>query len=218
MKTCLLLLLLAALALPPTPGGAALKSRSGKKKKKQESWTDELGWKQPTAADLERFGGGKEGVDSGLGCDFARVDVASLTREIWERRYRNKRPVILTFGGGGGSGKRKRKARPGGWFKPRLWARSRLESEYGDWQVDKGRSEMIVRNSGTGHEVTTLSKFLAQDLVTSSDEGPGDDAGHGGEGQYIFDRLLFHDSRLGSTLRRDARQQQPLRRYRQGWY
>ncbi|KAK7499630.1 hypothetical protein BaRGS_00009282 [Batillaria attramentaria] len=79
---------------------------------------DSGGWRQPESRlrDREKF-------DSPF-CNIERISVLDLTPERFEREYRFKKPVLLTFPRGAVD-----------WTVPDKWKRAELKRTFGEWEV-----------------------------------------------------------------------------------
>ncbi|XP_069142317.1 LOW QUALITY PROTEIN: uncharacterized protein [Argopecten irradians] len=121
-----------------------------------------------------------EDFDSAV-CNIDRLSVSDLTNEQFEREYRYKKPVIVTFPNGAKD-----------WTDPDRWSVKNLKREYGKWSVLYGNSLEIVRRGGNGHLQTSFSEYV--DKLMNDRDAMGDPF-------YIFDRSFYNDSTLPKTLK-----------------
>lgn len=101
---------------------------------------DNAGWRLPDADALKRYHTDK--------CDIERLSVKELTLDRFEREFRFRKPLIVTFPNG---------ARD--WTVPSRWSRRQLRQQYGEWELRSGTSLEIVRSGGNGATMTSFSTF-----------------------------------------------------------
>ncbi|XP_033745001.1 uncharacterized protein LOC117330673 isoform X2 [Pecten maximus] len=118
--------------------------------------------------------------DSSL-CTMDRLSVRDLTSEQFEKVYRYKKPLIVTFPNGAKD-----------WTQPDRWSVKNLKREYGKWSVLYGNSLEIVRRGGNGHMQTSFTEYV--DRLMKDRDAMGDPF-------YIFDRSFYNDSTLPKTLK-----------------
>ncbi|XP_060070677.1 uncharacterized protein LOC132550604 [Ylistrum balloti] len=114
-------------------------------------------------------------------CTIDRLSALDLTSEQFERSYRYKKPVIVTFPNGAKD-----------WTQPDRWSVKSLKREYGKWSVLYGNSLEIVRRGGNGHMTTSFTDYV--DKLMKDRDAMGDPF-------YIFDRSFYNDSTLPKTLK-----------------
>ena len=113
---------------PPDPRHATLHTRDG-------------GWRQPDKDLLNKYGSSV--------CNVDRVYADQMTVGQFEKKYRNKRPVIVVFRNGTES-----------WTRPEVWSVDGLRRGYGAQVLMAGVSREIVHYGGNGYEETTVSDFI----------------------------------------------------------
>ncbi|XP_063437147.1 bifunctional arginine demethylase and lysyl-hydroxylase psr-1-like isoform X1 [Mytilus trossulus] len=131
------------------------------------------GWRLASVNVLQKFGSSK--------CTVTRKDAKYFTNAEFEKDFRFKKPLIVSFDNGAS-----------GWTRPESWSVESLKKEYGDWLVYSGSSLEIVRRGGNGNVESSFTKFVDQ-LIRSKDDK--------GEPLYIFDRMFYNDSSLPTTLK-----------------
>ncbi|XP_076468981.1 uncharacterized protein LOC143299581 [Babylonia areolata] len=121
-------------------------------------------------------------LDSGT-CTIDRVPARDMDHERFERDFRYKRPVILTFPDG---------ARD--WTDPQLWTLESLKRSYGEWKISSGDSLEIVRRGGNGDMTSSFDDFVGHLMGErkATDEQPA---------YYMFDRAFYKDTELPKTLK-----------------
>ena len=93
-------------------------------------------------------------------CNIDRVPADSLTHEAFERIYRHRKPVIVTFTRGADA-----------WIDSRKWTVASLRREYGTWEVVSGKAREIVRRGGSGYVDSTFSEFVDRLMSSVDDTG-----------------------------------------------
>lgn len=108
------------------------------------------GWRLASGSILKKYGSSK--------CTIARKNAKDLSSLEFEREYRYKKPLIVTFNNGAA-----------GWTRPESWSVRSLKQEYGDWLVLSGNSLEIVRHGGNGDVESSLTQFVDK-LIRSKDD------------------------------------------------
>lgn len=114
-------------------------------------------------------------------CTIERRSAEYLTHEEFEKEFRFKKPLIVSFQNGAS-----------GWTQPKKWSVQSLKREYGEWSIYSGNSLEIVRKGGNGDTESSFTQFVDK-LIRSKDDL--------GEPFYVFDRMFYNDSSLPSTLK-----------------
>lgn len=99
------------------------------------------GWRPASQEILEKY-------DTDI-CNIQRLSVSSLSPANFEKEFRFKKPVLVTF--------------PNGlkdWTDPDLWSRQGLLKAYSNWTLHSGQSLEIVRAGGNAKHRTSFSEFV----------------------------------------------------------
>ena len=99
------------------------------------------GWRQPDKDLLNKYGSSV--------CNVDRVYADQMTVGQFEKKYRNRKPVIVVFRNGTES-----------WTQPEVWSVDGLRRGYGAQVLMAGVSREIVHYGGNGYEETTVSDFI----------------------------------------------------------
>ncbi|CAC5382402.1 unnamed protein product [Mytilus coruscus] len=114
-------------------------------------------------------------------CKIEKRKIEELSSEEFEKVYRYKKPVIVTFPNGAND-----------WADADKWTVSNLKKEYGDFRIYSGNAREIVRRGGNGEVGSSFSDFVDK-LIQEEDET--------GEPLYVFDRNFYNSSTLPKTLK-----------------
>ncbi|XP_052076487.1 uncharacterized protein LOC127714471 [Mytilus californianus] len=114
-------------------------------------------------------------------CNIEKRKIEELSSEEFEKVYRYKKPVIVTFPNGAND-----------WADADKWTVSNLKREYGDFRIYSGNAREIVRRGGNGEVGSSFSDFVDK-LIQEEDET--------GEPLYVFDRNFYNSSTLPKTLK-----------------
>ncbi|XP_070559807.1 uncharacterized protein [Ptychodera flava] len=114
-------------------------------------------------------------------CNIDRRFSQELSPVEFERTYRHKRPVLVSFEHGSKD-----------WTDPEQWTRQDLMQKYSAWEIASGKSDDIVRNGGSGNEISSFAEYVNK--IMDNRDGTN-------EPMYVFDRLFYKDSSLPSTIR-----------------
>ncbi|KAK7479237.1 hypothetical protein BaRGS_00029485, partial [Batillaria attramentaria] len=97
------------------------------------------GWDLPDTETLQKLYTSK--------CNIMRISVKDLDPERFEKEFRYKTPVIVTFPNGAAD-----------WTWPEIWSQSYLRKNYGQKKTRSGVSQYIAR-TGAGSEVHSFTEF-----------------------------------------------------------
>lgn len=107
------------------------------------------GWRTASENVQKKYGSTK--------CTIAHRSAEYLTNEEFEKEFRFKKPLIVSFQNGASS-----------WTKPEKWSVESLKQEYGEWLIYSGNSLEIVRRGGNGDIESSFSQFVDQ-IIRSKD-------------------------------------------------
>eukprot|EP00117_Sycon_ciliatum_P001087 scpid67535/ scgid6900/ JmjC domain-containing protein 8; Jumonji domain-containing protein 8 len=133
---------------------------------------DAGGWNVPDRKTVVNIGTNR--------CTIDRLWPDQITTKLFEEKYQYRRPLILRFRDGSD-----------GWTDSKRWTRKELLRVYGKQIVGSGRSEDIVKDGGSGTNLSTLTKFV-ETLMEKPDAS--------GEPLYVFDRDFVPESDLLDSL------------------
>ncbi|XP_055882037.1 uncharacterized protein LOC106054114 isoform X2 [Biomphalaria glabrata] len=133
------------------------------------------GWRPASQEILEKY-------DTDI-CNIQRLSVSSLSPANFEKEFRFKKPVLVTF--------------PNGlkdWTDPDLWSRQGLLKAYSNWTLHSGQSLEIVRAGGNAKHRTSFSEFV-DSLLAETNKTTNEPL------HYGFDRRFYYDTDLPKSLR-----------------
>lgn len=107
------------------------------------------GWREASIDVLDKF-------DTTI-CNIERRNIANITIEEFERDYRYKKPLLVTFDNGAD-----------GWTVSEKWTVKSLKEEYGNAMLGSGNAREIVRKGGNGDVTSTFTDFVDK-LISGSD-------------------------------------------------
>ena len=110
------------------------------------------GWRLASESVLKKYGSSK--------CTIVRRNAKSLSSQEFEKEFRYKKPLIVTFDDGAA-----------GWTRPESWSVKSLKREYGNWLVLSGNSLELVRRGGNGHVESSFTQFVHKLLRSTADLG-----------------------------------------------
>lgn len=131
------------------------KDSGGPETKKRAAPQDEdqikplSGWRDASIDILDKF-------DSTI-CNIERRNIKTITTEEFERDYRYKKPLLVTFDNGAD-----------GWTDSEKWTIKSLKEEYGNAILGSGNSREIVRKGGNGEVASSFTDFVDK-LISRSD-------------------------------------------------
>nr|KAG5708470.1 hypothetical protein BaRGS_026197 [Batillaria attramentaria] len=98
------------------------------------------GWRLPDAETLRKLYTSY--------CNIERISVKDLDPDRFEKEFRYKKPVLVTFPNGAAD-----------WTVPEKWSQDELRRTYGEWQTSSGSSVEIVRMGGNGDTRQSFVEF-----------------------------------------------------------
>ncbi|CAH1783551.1 unnamed protein product, partial [Owenia fusiformis] len=113
-------------------------------------------------------------------CDIEKISINDLTESEFEKKYRFQKPIIIQFPNGTDD-----------WTNTAYWTKENIQKKYGNVDILAGKSEDIVRFSGSGDILAKFGDFLS-DLMDKPDDS--------GEPLYLFDRNFYKLSDLPETV------------------
>ncbi|KAK7462076.1 hypothetical protein BaRGS_00038524, partial [Batillaria attramentaria] len=116
-------------------------------------------------------------------CNIKRVSVNDLDGERFEKEFRYKNPVLITFPNGAAD-----------WTVPEKWSQDYLRKNYGQRQMDTGSSLEILRGNGHTNKRHSFIEFtdrLMRQTFQGSDEARS----------FVWDHGFYREADFSSSLR-----------------